>query len=129
MARIAHPIFFDENGRRARIVNVTLVLVSCICALLVSVVYALLVASALPRLVVLQPTAGAPAETARANLISPENKASSARPISLVANCQVSQATAQTLRLAFYADTPGVANKLACSPTLSYAKGHGPDCH
>jgi peptidoglycan-N-acetylglucosamine deacetylase len=107
MARIAHPIFFDENGRRARIVNVTLVLVSCICALLlVSVVYALLVAPALPRLVVLQPTAGAPAETARANL-SPESKASSARPISLVANRQVSQAAAQTLRLAFYADGPG----------------------
>ena len=108
MTGIAHPVFFDKNGRRARIVNVTLVLVSFMCALLlVSVVYALLVAPALPRLVVLKPTAGAPAETARANLISPENKASSARPISLVANRQVSQATAQTLRLAFYADIPG----------------------
>ena len=51
MTGIAHPVFFDENGRRARIVNVALVLVSFMCALLlVGVVYALLVTPALPRL-------------------------------------------------------------------------------
>src|ERR1700730_11399269 len=105
---MAHPVFFDENGRRARIVNITLVLVSCMCALLsVSVVYALLVAPTLPRLDVVQPAAGAPGQTALANQISPANKASSAQPISLTANRQVSQATAQTLRLAFYAASPG----------------------
>ena len=108
VARIAHPVFFDENGRRARIVNITLVLVSCICALLlISVVYALLVAPALPRLDVFQPAAGASADIAPANHTGLANKASSAQPINLVANRQVSQATAQTLRLAFYADTPG----------------------
>ena len=108
MTGIAHPVFFDENGRRARIVNVTLVLVSCMCALLlVSVVYALLVTSTLPRLDVLPPAATAPAEIARANQTSLENRASSAQPVSLVANRQVSPATAHTLRLAFYADTPG----------------------
>src|ERR1700730_4306595 len=110
---MAHPVFFDENGRRARIVNITLVLVSCMCALLsVSVVYALLVAPTLPRLDVVQPAAGAPGQTALANQISPANKASSAQPISLTANRQVSQATAQTLRLAFYADTPGALPSL-----------------
>src|ERR1700682_323063 len=105
---MAHPVFFDQNGRRARIVNITLVLVSCMCAfLLVSVVYILVVAPALPRLDVVQPAAGAPVQIAPANQIDLANKASSAQPISLTANRQVPQATAQTLRLAFYADTPG----------------------
>jgi hypothetical protein len=105
---MAHPVFFDENGRRARIVNITLVVVSCICALLlVSVVCALLVAPALPRLDVVSPAAGAPVQIAPANQIGVANKASSAQPIRLAANRQVSQSTAQTLRFAFYADTPG----------------------
>src|SRR6202023_1583385 len=99
---MAHPVFFDKNGRRARIVNITLMLVSCMCAfLLVSVVYALLVAPALPRLDVVQPAPGAPEQIALAN------QTSSVQPISFAANRQVPQATAQTLRLAFYADTPG----------------------
>src|ERR1700737_3365466 len=102
---MAHPVFFDENGRRARIVNITLVLLSCMCALLlVSVVYALLVAPSLPRLNVVASAAGAPALASQIGLA---NKASSAQPISLAANRQVPQATTQTLRLAFYADTPG----------------------
>ncbi len=105
---MAHPVFFDEYGRRACIVNITLVLLSCICALLfVSVVYALLVAPALPRLGVAQPAAGAPVQIALTNQIDLANKASSAQPISLTANRQVSQAAAQTLRLAFYAAAPG----------------------
>jgi cellulose synthase/poly-beta-1,6-N-acetylglucosamine synthase-like glycosyltransferase/peptidoglycan/xylan/chitin deacetylase (PgdA/CDA1 family)/spore germination protein YaaH len=105
---MAHPVFFDEYGRRARIVNITLVLLSCICALLfASVVYALLVAPALPRLGVAQPAAGAPVQIALTNQIDLANKASSAQPISLTANRQVSQAAAQTLRLAFYAAAPG----------------------
>src|ERR1700694_2515020 len=105
---MAHPVFFDQNGRRARIVNITLMLVSCMCAfLLVSVVYALLVAPVLPRLDVVQPAPGAPEQIALANQIGLANETSSVQPISLAANRQVPQATAQTLRLAFYADTPG----------------------
>jgi hypothetical protein len=110
---MAHPVFFDENGRRAHIVNITLVLVSCICAvLLVSVVYALLVAPALPRLDVVSPAAGAPVQIAPANQIGVANKASSAQPIRLAANRQVSQSAAQTLRLAFYAAAPGALPSL-----------------
>jgi peptidoglycan-N-acetylglucosamine deacetylase len=110
---MAHPVFFDENGRRAHIVNITLVLVSCICALLlVSVVYALVVAPALPRLDVVSSAAGAPVQLALANHIGRADKASSAAPISLTANRQVSRATAQTLRLAFYAAAPGALPSL-----------------
>jgi cellulose synthase/poly-beta-1,6-N-acetylglucosamine synthase-like glycosyltransferase/peptidoglycan/xylan/chitin deacetylase (PgdA/CDA1 family) len=115
---MAHPVFFDENGRRARIVNITLVLVSCMCAfLLVSVVYALLVAPALPRLDIVQPAAGAPVQFALANQIGLANETSSARPINLAANRQVLQAAAQTLRLAFYADAPGAFPSLKLHAT------------
>src|ERR1700736_5227328 len=110
---MAHPVFFDENGRRARIVNITLVVVSCMCALLlVSVVYALLVAPALPRLDVVSSAAGAPVQIAPANQIGVANKTSSTHALSLAAHRQVSQSTAQTLRLAFYADTSGALPSL-----------------
>lgn len=118
MTQLTHPVFFDENGRRARIVNITLVLVSCICALLlVSVVYALLVAPTLPRLDVARPAAGAPLQIRLADQTATANKVSSAQPINLAANRQVSRAAVRALRFAVYANAPGAFASLKLHAT------------
>src|ERR1700726_4730778 len=105
---MAHPVFFDENGRRARIVNIVLVFVACTCALLlVGVVYALLATPDLPRLGVMRSAAGAAGESPIAAQTGPADRTSPAQPVSLDVNRRVSPTAARALRFAFYEDAPG----------------------
>jgi cellulose synthase/poly-beta-1,6-N-acetylglucosamine synthase-like glycosyltransferase/peptidoglycan/xylan/chitin deacetylase (PgdA/CDA1 family)/spore germination protein YaaH len=105
---MAHPVFFDENGRRARIVNIVLVFVACTCALLlVGVVYALLATPDLPRLGVMRPAAGAAGESPIAAQTGPADRTSPAQPVSLDVNRRVSPTAPRALRFAFYEDAPG----------------------
>ncbi|WP_132253791.1 polysaccharide deacetylase family protein [Methylobacterium segetis] len=103
----ARPVFYSESGRRARLTNGTLLLISCLAALgLLALVYGMLVAPHLPV------PAPAPSETAAPEQAVVARRVVVTDPINPTSNRQVPASAAQALRLAYLSGNANAVDAL-----------------